>query len=623
MSGNGKNPDVAVLMPTFEHAHFIARALDSLLAQSHAQWELAIVDDGSTDGTREAIAPYLADARVRYHRNADNRGLGAALNFALDHTSAPIVAYLPADDLYHREHLARLLAALHGDPRAALAYAKVRHHYSRCAEGAVAGHTLQLVQVAHRRTDDRWMTRDALVTDDLHRMFWSKLALRGPFVPSGALTCEWVDHPGQLHKVIREPEGGINLYRLRYRVRTPIRFHSTAGNLIDEVEQYRHYRDRPRPAPTRDGLRILLVGELAYNADRVVALEERGHRLFGLWMRDPYWYNTVGPLPFAHCEDLDATRWRDEVARVKPDVIYALLNWQAVPFAHEVMRGNPGVPFVWHFKEGPFICLEKGTWRELVLLYSQADGRIYSSPEMARWFDTVGIPDASPRLVLDGDLPKRDWFAGDRGKRLSEVDGELHTVVPGRPIGLHPHNVAELARQRIHLHFYGDFTHGQWREWIAKTHGLAPGYLHLHDNVDQRRWVAEFSRYDAGWLHYFRSENGGELRRANWDDLNYPARMGTLAAAGLPMIQYDNRDAIVACDRLSRELDVGVFCRDLAELGAVLRDGKRMQALRDNVWRQRDRFTFDHHVDRLVDFFREVIDGARRSTHLGRLRAAR
>jgi glycosyltransferase involved in cell wall biosynthesis len=287
MSGNGKNPDVAVLMPTFEHAHFIARALDSLLAQSHARWELAIVDDGSTDGTREAIAPYLADARVRYHRNADNRGLGAALNFALDHTSAPIVAYLPADDLYHREHLARLLAALHGNPRAALAYANVRHHYSRCAEGAVAGHTLQLVQVAHRRTDDRWMTRDELVTDDLHRMFWSKLALRGPFVPSGALTCEWVDHPGQLHKVIREPEGGINLYRLRYRVRTPIRFHSTAGNLIDEVEQYRHYRDRPRPTPTRDGLRILLVGELAYNADRVVALEERGHRLFGLWMRDP------------------------------------------------------------------------------------------------------------------------------------------------------------------------------------------------------------------------------------------------------------------------------------------------------------------------------------------------
>jgi glycosyltransferase involved in cell wall biosynthesis len=616
-------PDVAVLMPAYEHAHFIVRALDSLLAQSHAQWELAIVDDGSTDRTREAVTAYLADARVRYHRNVDNRGLGAALNFALEHTSAPVVAYLPADDLFHRDHLASLLAALRDDARAILAYAHVRHHYGRIADGPVDGHGLQLVQVAHRRTADRWMTRDELVTDDLERMFWSKLVKRGAFVSSGRLTCEWVDHPQQRHKVIREPEGGINPYRLRYRVRSPLRFHSTAGNAIDEVEQYRHYRERPRPALARDGLRILLVGELAYNADRVVALEERGHRLFGLWMRDPYWYNTVGPLPFAHCEDLDVSRWRDEIARVKPDVIYALLNWQAVPFAHEVLRGNPGVPFVWHFKEGPFICLEKGTWRELVDLYAEADGRIYSSPEMAQWFDTAGIPDVTPRLVLDGDLPKRDWFEGGRARRLSEDDGELHTVVPGRPIGLHPHNVAELANERIHLHFYGDFTHGQWREWIAKTQAMAPGYLHLHDNVDQRRWVAEFSRYDAGWLHYFRSDNRRELRRANWDDLNYPARMGTLAAAGLPMIQYDNRDAIVAADRLARELDIGVFCRHLGELGAQLHDTARMDALRSNVWRERDRFTFDRHADRLVDFFREVIDEAGRSTHLARLRATR
>jgi len=470
---------------------------------------------------------------------------------------------------------------------------------------------LQLVQVLHRRGAERWLTRDELVTDDLARMFWSKLATRGAFVSSGALTCEWVDHPQQRHKIIREPEGGINPYRLRYRVKAPLRFHSTAGNAIDEVAQYRAYRERPRPPGALDGLRILLVGELAYNADRVVALEERGHRLFGLWMPDPYWYNTVGPLPFAHCEDLDVTRWRDEIARVRPDVIYALLNWQAVPFAHAVLRDNPGVPFVWHFKEGPFICLEKGTWPALVELYTRADGAIYSSPEMAQWFGTVGISDARPRLVLDGDLPKRDWFVDRRAPRLARADDDFHTVVPGRPIGLHPHNVAELARDRIHLHFYGDFTHGQWREWIAKTMRLAPGYLHLHDNVDSRHWVDEFSRYDAGWLHYFRSDNGGELRRANWDDLNYPARIGTLAAAGLPLIQYDNHDAIVAADRLARDLDVGIFGRDLAELRPQLADTKRMEALRANVWRHRDRFTFDHHVDRLVAFFRHVIAAAR------------
>jgi len=210
------------------------------------------------------------------------------------------------------------------------------------------------------------------------------------------------------------------------------------------------------------------------------------------------------------------------------------------------------------------------------------------------------------RRPAEARLVRRRTCTAARARRR-----RFHTVVPGRPIGLHPHNVAELARDRIHLHFYGDFTHGQWREWIAKTMRLAPGYLHLHDNVDSRHWVDEFSRYDAGWLHYFRSDNGGELRRANWDDLNYPARIGTLAAAGLPLIQYDNHDAIVAADRLARDLDVGIFCRDLAELRPQLADARRMEALRASVWRQRDRFTFDHHVDRLVAFFREVIAGAR------------
>jgi glycosyltransferase involved in cell wall biosynthesis len=605
-------PNIAVLMPTFEHAHFVVRALDSLLAQSYVTWELAIVDDGSTDATANVIEAHLADPRIRYFRHADNRGLGCALNEALDRTSAPYVAYLPADDVYYRDHLERLAAALAAHDDAVLAHAHVRHHYSRRAEGPVEGYGLQLVQVLHRRTGERWLTREELVTDDLARMYWSKLAQHGAFVSSGALTCEWVDHPRQRHKVIREPEGGINPYRLRHRVKSPLRFHSTAGNAIDEVAQYRAYRERPPPQRAPDGLRILLVGELAYNADRVVAFEERGHTLFGLWMRDPYWYNTVGPLPFAHCEDLDVERWRDEIVRVRPDVIYALLNWQAVPLAHAVLRENPGVPFVWHFKEGPFICLEKGTWPALVELYTHADGAIYSSPEMAQWFGTVGISDARLRLVLDGDLPKRDWFTDARRPRLAHGDGEFHTVVPGRPIGLHPHNVAELAGDGIHLHFYGDFTHGQWREWIAKTTRLAPGYLHLHDHVDQRCWVDEFSRYDAGWLHYFRSGNGGELRRANWDDLNYPARIGTLASAGLPLIQYDNGDAVVAADRLARELDIGIFCRDLGALRPQLADAHRMDALRANVWRQRDRFTFDHHVDRLVAFFLTVIAEARR-----------
>jgi hypothetical protein len=295
-------------------------------------------------------------------------------------------------------------------------------------------------------------------------------------------------------------------------------------------------------------------------------------------------------------------------------VIYALLNWQAVPFARQVMDAvraqRLDIPFIWHFKEGPFICLEHGQWADLAALHRGADGQIFTSEEMRDWTEHALPGSTRGRAVhiLDGDLPKRDWFEGTgRSPRLSDADGELHTVVPGRPIGLHPHTVAELADHGIHLHFYGDFTHGQWKAWIDKTRALAPRHLHLHANVDQSGWVREFSQYDAGWLHWQPSRNGGDIARANWDDLNFPARLATLVTAGLPPLQFDNTGHRVATQTLAREMDISVFFSSIPELAGSLRDADRMAELRDNAWRQRDHFTFDRHADALIDFFRQVI----------------
>src|SRR5215210_6749263 len=238
-------PRVSVLMPIFNQAAFVHRALESLRAQALVDWELIVVDDGSTDDTPAVLARYLhalPDERVRYHRVDANQGLGAALNQALARARAPLVAYLPADDLYYPGHLASLAACLDAHPGAALAYSGARHHYNRSAPGQIDGEPLQLVQVMHRRAADHWLERDELVTDDLDRMYWARLRARGDFVGTGAVTCEWVDHPDQRHKVLREPLGGINPYRARYGARRPLRFHSSVGNPIDEVARYRRFR---------------------------------------------------------------------------------------------------------------------------------------------------------------------------------------------------------------------------------------------------------------------------------------------------------------------------------------------------------------------------------------------
>lgn len=608
-------PQVSVLMPTCGQSHFIARALDSLLAQSLSAWEAIVIDDGSPDDTRGAVDAFLPDPRVRYQRLAHNTGLGNALNRALALARAPLIACLPSDDLFYREHLASLRAALQGHPDAVLAFSGMRHHDQREAGGQLAGFALQLVQCMYRRSELRWQTRGELESDDLERLFWGRLRARGAFIGTGRVSCEWTSHPAQRHKLMREPVGGINRFRQHYRVSEPLRFHTTVGNAIDEVAQYRALRERPPTPPAADGLAILLAGELACNADRVLALEAQGHTLHGLWMRAPHWYNTVGPLPFGHVRELPFERWHEAVRALRPDIIHAQLNWQAVPFCHELMLATPGLPFVWHFKEGPFVCLEQGSWPQLVELFEYADGCIFSSPEMRDWFDTVlpGLSSSKPCHVLDGDLPRAVWFGAQRTPLLSASgDGAIHTVVPGRPIGLHPHTVGELAAQDIHLHFYGDLTHGQWRQWIDDAGRLAPRHLHLHANVGPSRWVEEFSRYDAGWLHAFASTNDGELRRASWDDLNYPARMATLAAAGLPMIQRRNTGAIVAAGALSQRLGSGLFYDDIAELGAMLRDRPGVDAVRERVWSQRAHFTFDAHVPELVAFFRRVIAQAGR-----------
>jgi glycosyltransferase involved in cell wall biosynthesis len=605
-------------MPTFNQADSIAHSIDSLVNQTLAEWELIIVIDGPPDETLEAVEPYLGDAgdhRIFPPRLGGNDGLGAALNVGIECANAPLVAYLPSDDLLLPDHLESLAAVLDREPDAVMAYSGVQHHAGQRAWGSISGYPLQLAQVMHRITPDRWVEREELTTDDLERMLWSRLRARGAAVGSEMVTCMWMDHPQQRHKVIREDlgddndpyrNGGLNPYRARYNVRCPLRFHSSAGNYYDEVELYRQFRERPETPPAGDGLKILLVGELAFNPERVLALEERGHKLYGLWMPNPGSMNTVGPLPFGHVEDVPREGWRESVERLRPDIIYALLNWRAVPFAHHVMTNNQGVPFVWHLKEGPFHCKDHGTWGQLVDLHTLSDGRIYSSPELRDWFH-LAVPESArrPSMVLDGDLPKREWLDAPAARRLSEEDGRIHIVLAGRPMGLHPPVIGELARRDIHLHIYGEFK-GSWAPWLDEARRAAPSHLHEHPIVLQDGWVSEFSKYDAGWLHLFESSNGGDVSRASWDDLNYPARLATMLVAGLPLIQRENGGAVFATQSLARERNVGLFFTDAAQLAEQLCDRERMAEIRGNVWRQREEFTFDYHADRLVEFFRLV-----------------
>jgi glycosyltransferase involved in cell wall biosynthesis len=604
-------PRVAVLMPTYQQAAFLPRALGALLDQSVPDWELALVDDGSTDRTADAAAPFLDDPRIHHRRLLANQGIGRAINTALAMTRAPIIAYLPSDDLWDAGHLATLLAAL-TDPAVALAHAGVRHHQRMASAGAPDGYGLQLVQVAHRRIAERWPERADLESDDLERLYWAAVRRHGQVRGTGSVTCTWTDHPAQRHKAIRERhDGGLNVFRYRYQVAEPLRFHSSDSGETDEPALYRRFRAATY-RPAADGLRILIVGELAYNPERVLALAERGHRLFGLWTPDGLGMNTIGPLPFGHVTDLPRDDWADAARAVRPDVVYALLNWRAVGFAHQVLRALPDMPFVWHYKESPQASIARGEWPLLADLVTLSDAQIYSTPEERDWFALALPGRMNPRTahVLDGDLPKADWFAGPRTPRLSERNGEPHTVVLGRPLGLDAGFVTALAERGVHLHFHGLVSGpppgGTWAEWLPEARRAAPGRVHLHPYTDQRGWVSVLSRYDTGWLHRTRSHNDGDLRRATWDDLNHPARIPPLMAAGVPVLQQRSPGCAVAAERLVERLGVGVLYDDVDDLVARLRDDAAAAECRAAVDRHRSWFAFDTHADALCAVLRAV-----------------
>lgn len=110
-------PLVSVVIPTYNYGHFVCEAVESALAQTYPSVEVIVVDDGSTDDTRERLSVY--SNRIRYiHQH--NQGLSAARNAGIQAALGKYVALLDSDDQYHPEFVAKLLPLINDRPELAL-----------------------------------------------------------------------------------------------------------------------------------------------------------------------------------------------------------------------------------------------------------------------------------------------------------------------------------------------------------------------------------------------------------------------------------------------------------------------------------------------------------------------
>lgn len=111
---------VSIIIPSYNQAGYVAQAIESVIAQSYEEWELVVVDDGSTDATAQVVSQFK-EPRVCYIYQA-NKGLPGARNRGIRHSSGDYVAFLDADDYYHPHKLALQVAHLDHNPNIGLNY---------------------------------------------------------------------------------------------------------------------------------------------------------------------------------------------------------------------------------------------------------------------------------------------------------------------------------------------------------------------------------------------------------------------------------------------------------------------------------------------------------------------
>lgn len=114
--GRMTQPFFSIILPTYNRARLLDRALASVLAQCEPDWELLVTDDGSIDGTWASLCDWRRqDDRLRCWRHA-NRGQSASRNAMLSHARAPWVVFLDSDDEYEPHHLSRRREAIESAP---------------------------------------------------------------------------------------------------------------------------------------------------------------------------------------------------------------------------------------------------------------------------------------------------------------------------------------------------------------------------------------------------------------------------------------------------------------------------------------------------------------------------
>lgn len=112
-------PFFSVIIPLYNKAPYVAKTIESVLGQTFSDYELMVIDNGSTDGSGDIVAKY-SDPRLQIHRIEENAGVSNARNKGVELTSAPYITFLDADDWWEPSFLEEMARLIEKHPSAGI-----------------------------------------------------------------------------------------------------------------------------------------------------------------------------------------------------------------------------------------------------------------------------------------------------------------------------------------------------------------------------------------------------------------------------------------------------------------------------------------------------------------------
>jgi glycosyltransferase involved in cell wall biosynthesis len=217
-------PLVSVLLPVYNRASSVARAIESVLAQTYAPVELIVIDDGSTDGTRDVLARYASRMTILEQNHG---GAYRARNTGIQHSTGELIAFIDSDDAWLPEKLARQVPLFERD-EVGLVFGNARvltpsgptektmfditpPKRGRAAAHLVWGNFVPTVTAVARRSALAPFAVEPSLSADY--LAWFRIAVHHEIDFADDVVAEYTFHPGGMsHDLGRSLEARIQLF---------------------------------------------------------------------------------------------------------------------------------------------------------------------------------------------------------------------------------------------------------------------------------------------------------------------------------------------------------------------------------------------------------------------------